>query len=316
MTDVDYTELLCAWGLEYAGQDVSAHIEGSPERSAARAVVRDRSGGRWIMDAICADNLARKRRVAETLEVLSGLDPVSPYRRTEAGDFFHMHESQSWMLRAYIPGVALDRRAWLDAGWRIDAMQEFLVQLRAQSSGLRGDVFSVADYVTGRMHAWRAKVPTLAARLDAPFRTLNDKVFPVLASLPVAFCHGDYHPLNVVWGDRTIQSVIDWEFCGLKPELYDVALLLGCMGFDEPDHLIGAPAVRLVQTLRSTGFGVPASWDQLIGLIAAVRFGWMSEWVRRGDEDSAELEVFYIQLLLDQADVIVDRWALPVERSA
>jgi homoserine kinase type II len=311
---MDYPALLKAWGIEFADVDESAQIEGSPERSARRVVVRDIEGRRWILEQIKADNLARKRQVAETLSALSAMAQIHPYCRTVDGSsYWHTcagvpNCGGDWMLRSYVDGVPLDRETWLDEPWRLDAMGAFVLRLRTQDVGQGAERFSVADYARGRMALWRKQYSKLAERLESPFQSLEKNFFAATNSLPVAFCHGDFHPLNVVWGDGEIRSVIDWEFCGLKPELYDVALLLGCMGFDEPDHLIGEPAVRLIQTLRHAGFGAAESWGQLIGLVAAIRFGWMSEWIRRGEEDSAEQEAFYIQLLLDQGGFIAEKW--------
>jgi aminoglycoside phosphotransferase (APT) family kinase protein len=40
---------------------------------------------------------------------------------------------------------------------------------------------------------------------------------------PVAFCHGDYHPMNIIWSADDIKCVIDWEFSEYKSEIYDAA---------------------------------------------------------------------------------------------
>ena len=48
--------------------------------------------------------------------------------------------------------------------------------------------------------------------------------------MPVAFCHGDYHPLNIIWSVDDIQYVIDWEFSGYKKTIYYVPNLIGCVG--------------------------------------------------------------------------------------
>jgi len=39
----------------------------------------------------------------------------------------------------------------------------------------------------------------------------------------VAFCHGDYHPMNIIWSADDIKCVIDWEFSEYKSEIYDAA---------------------------------------------------------------------------------------------
>jgi len=35
------------------------------------------------------------------------------------------------------------------------------------------------------------------------------------------------------------EALIDWEFCGLRPEMYDAALVVGCLGMEDPRSLTG-----------------------------------------------------------------------------
>jgi homoserine kinase type II len=302
----DYSTILNAWGVVFAETDCRAEIEGSPERAAMRAVVRDTSGRRWILEKITPENLERKKRIAEQLQALSGLSQIHPYCQTTDASFFYDH----WMLRPYVDGVPLDRKTYLNDSWRIDAMTQFLIQLRKHSAGQTGARFSIASYAEGRMVAWRKTNPQRADQLEGSLTQLKQRFFPVHDSLPVAFCHGDYHPLNMVWGTGYIRSVIDWEFCGIKPELYDVALLVGCIGFENPDHLIRDPVIRLVRTLRAAGFGTPESWIYFLELAATIRFGWMSEWIRRRDREAQKMEAVYIDILVDQAEYIQQHWQL------
>ena len=159
------------------------------------------------------------------------------------------------------------------------------------------------------MATWEKAYPKLAKKLMPSFVSLQKRFFPVHDSLPTAFCHGDYHPLNMIWGEDRIESVIDWEFCGLKPELYDVALLLGCLGFDDPDILIDDFVIQLVQKLRAAKLYASQSWEWLFELMATIRTGWMSEWIRRSDEEAMEMEVIYIDILVSQKEYILQRWA-------
>lgn len=55
--------------------------------------------------------------------------------------------------------------------------------------------------------------------------------------LPLSFCHGDLHPLNVIWYQDRIKAVIDWEFTGMNPDIYDAANLVGCAGIENPNGL-------------------------------------------------------------------------------
>jgi homoserine kinase type II len=303
MTDTEYVKLLNAWNLDFTGMDSSAPIEGSPERAAARVVVRDADGTHWILEQIEEKNLAGKQQIAEQLEALSAVEPIHPYRRTADGSFF----SNGWMLRPYVDGIPLQRPGYLDDLWRIDAMADFLIRLRQRTDGMSGPVFSICDYAQQRMAVWRSRTSALAGKLERSFQTLEKTFFPVHDQLPVSFCHGDFHPLNIVWGTESIRSVIDWEFCGIKPELYDAALLVGCIGFEDPDNLIKEPVIRLVHRLRSAGYGSDESWAHFLELTATIRTGWMSEWIRRHDREARQMEFVYIDILVDQRDFILER---------
>jgi homoserine kinase type II len=311
---VSAENLLTAWGINFNGVDDSAVIEGSPERTAARMVVRDHQGGRWILEKIESDNLSRKQQIAELLESLKDLDEVTPYQKV-GNSFFQClpaqsqveGENENWMLRPYVEGVELNRDIYLTESWRIDAMSSFLVRLKKRAVQVDG-FFSPAGYAQDRMGVWSSRYPQLASRIRRPFQTLEQSFFPICDTLPRAFCHGDFHPLNFVWGADSIRAVIDWEFCGMKPELYDAALLIGCFGFDDPDNLLGESSLHLLQNLRKSDFGAQESWTWFPDLVATIRFGWMSEWIRRGEEETAEMEAEYLAILTGQRDFIAERW--------
>jgi homoserine kinase type II len=302
MKNTNYIELLHSWQISFAGLDETVQVAGSPERAAQRVVVRDVDGVRWILERIEAGNLNRKQDVAEHLEMLSGMKQVHPYRPTTAGFFF----AEGWMLRSYIEGIELDRKTYLQDAWRINAMADFLLRLRDEADTGTGPVFSMCAYAQQRMDIWRGRYSKLADKLEHSFQTLEKSFFQIHDQLPVSFCHGDYHPLNMVWGTNSIRSVIDWEFCGIKPELYDMALLVGCIGFEDPDNLIKEPVIRLVQRLRAAGYGSEESWAHFLELTATIRFGWMSEWIRRRDREARQMEAVYIDILVDQKDYILE----------
>jgi len=304
MSPPDYASLTAAWKIRFDTVDKSVQIEGSPERASKRVVVRDVDGARWVLERIEQDNLPRKQKIAEQLEMLSDMEQIHPYQKTKEDSFF----SDRWMLRPFVEGIPLDRKTYLNDSWRMDAMADFLIRLRQQAPVASGPVFSMCDYARDRMAVWRKRYSKLADKLEDSFQTLEKNFFAVHDQLPAAFCHGDYHPLNMVWGDHSIRSIIDWEFCGIKPELYDVALLIGCIGFEDPDNLIKEPVIRLVQNLRSAGYGTDRSWECFLQLAAVIRFGWMSEWIRRKDREARQMEVVYIDILVDQKKYISNHW--------
>ena len=187
--------------------------------------------------------------------------------------------------------------------WRGDAAAAFLIQL--QRVGSQAPVpcpappFSIAAYVRNLFSALGRRQPQVADRFRPFVFHLEERLFPVLDRLPPAFCHGDVHPLNIIWGKRSIRAVIDWEFCGVKPEIYDPANLLGCLGMEDPRSLTGPFVRRLIGRLRQSAAYGEASWAALPELILAVRFGWLSEWLRTQDRSMIRMEADYMTLLVE-----------------
>ncbi|HQP41837.1 MAG TPA: aminoglycoside phosphotransferase family protein, partial [Smithella sp.] len=137
---------------------------------------------------------------------------------------------------------------------------------------------------------------------------LEKDFLPVYEELPVAFCHGDYHPLNIIWSTDGIRCVIDWEFCGLKSELYDVANLIGCIGMENPRSLAGGLVGHFIDRMKRSGIMSQISWRYLTEFIIALRFAWLAEWLRRKDRNMIRLERDYMKLLMDNKTVLQKAW--------
>ncbi len=131
---------------------------------------------------------------------------------------------------------------------------------------------------------------------------------PTYEKLPVAFCHGDYHPLNIIWSTNDIKCVIDWEFCGFKSELYDVANLIGCIGVEDPQSLLGELVKSFIARMNKSGIISKISWKYLLDFIVALRFAWMAEWLRRNDKEMIRLELDYMRLLIDNKNILQKSW--------
>jgi len=131
---------------------------------------------------------------------------------------------------------------------------------------------------------------------------------PVYEKLPVAFCHGDYHPLNVIWSANDIKGVIDWEFCGFKSEIYDAANLIGCVGVENPQSLIGDLVKSFIADLKKANIISKKSWKYLLEFIVALRFAWLAEWLRREDAEMIRLELDYLRLLIDNKNILQKAW--------
>ena len=66
----------------------------------------------------------------------------------------------------------------------------------------------------------------------------------------------------------------------------------------EDQQSLGGPFVhRLVSRLRRSDLFSDESWDALPDLMLAIRFAWLSEWMRKNDQPMIRLEADYMSLL-------------------
>ena len=297
------------WAIDLSGFRPDLLLAGSPQRTAWRGVVESSAGHLFVLEKIPSRAFGRKRRIAATLQSLAehGLNQVAVYLPDIDGDFLTLINEGSWhglwQICPYTPGVKLNRPDYAFDGWRGDAAAEFLIRLFRICEGTEIDsagepVFSIAHYGIDLFDTLTDRHPDLAS-LYRPFMDhLKTHFFPVHDQLPTRFCHGDFHPLNILWDVSGIRLVIDWEFCGIKPELYDLANLLGCLGIEDPGSLKGPFAARLIHQLKKAEIFSPASWRALPELMLAIRFSWLSEWLRNDDHVMIKMEADYMALLL------------------
>lgn len=284
-------------------------LPGSPERCLERLALLDAHGRPWMLERLHPSQAPRREALAELLTSLCAASPylsgvVPAPRRAVDGGFVPRHDGWCWQLSPFVAGVPLPRPEYLDHTWRGEAVAEFLATLHADMHTAAQSLPALPPapepdlgaYADGLFAAIERHAPHLAPRLSrlrAHLRNLPE----LLAAQPVTLAHGDLHPLNVIWGEGRLNAVIDWEFAGARPLLYDAANCLGCAGFEHPSGLGRGFAAGLVEGLRARGFG------EFLGLLPAMvpvtRLGWLSEWLRKGEAGLTALELDYLDLLLD-----------------
>jgi homoserine kinase type II len=257
-----------------------------------------------------------KQTIIDRLDFLAGygLSGINPYICAADGRHIIETDSRFWQASPHIQGVRLARPGFECDSWRGEVMADFLIRLRQKSrnlpEGLQSLNFSILDYIntlTGRI---QEKEPNLFNTITPFIRFVETHLAPVHDALPTAFCHGDFHPLNLIWSENHIKAVIDWEFSGLKPEIYDVATLIGCMGMETPDALTGPLVTAFIGRLKDSSILSNLSWSTLPAFMAAIRFGWLSEWLRNRDQEMIELETVYMNLLINHADDLKIIWEI------
>ncbi len=300
-------EIVSRWGSALERVFYDRQPAGSPERSSFRVVVDVAGKGLCLLEQIPSRKADRKREIAFALDRLSGagLNTVRPYYRSLEGGHLVRAGQGYWQMRPFVQGVELDRPAYAFEAWRGADMASFLIDLRHAAAawgdgGPEDRGFSLPAYIDGMIETVRRHDPGDLGRLERARDFLADRFIPEYDALPVGFCHGDYHPLNIIWSRAGIEAVIDWEFFGLKPELYDAANMVGCLGIEDPDSFDAECVRAFIRRLRASGGFGEQGWSLFGELVIAIRFAWMAEWLRKKDRDMVEMEAAYLDLLVDQ----------------
>jgi len=290
-------------------------LYGSPERTLKRYLIESSGSDRFILDQVNPSTLSRKIAMAENLERLYQINPtlpVNPYLKNVQNLFITEEKTERWMLSRYLTHLPLDRRHYWKDSWRGKAMTAFLLDLYQSAKkippvSIRSWDPPLYRYIPDLMVSIERFQPETTSLLKPILKTLQ----PFLACLPemkTSFQHGDFHPLNILWGEKTIIGVIDWEFSGLKPRLYDVANMVGCLGMEKPEALLEPMASELITGFYRAGESEKMEWDYFIELMTAIRFGWLSEWLRKKDTEMVELEITYMHFLLQYKTELFSRW--------
>ncbi|VFQ47416.1 phosphotransferase enzyme family protein [Desulfoluna butyratoxydans] len=304
-----------AWGIEGATLCNKEVPAGSPERSLGRWVVEGKEGTRFLLERIDPATAPRKREMAGFMGALAkaGLSVAAPCA-TQAGDFLSTHAGNLWQLTPFVQGLPLDRPGYTQEAWRGEVLAGFLTDLRTASVPLApsfpGAAFDLPGYIDTLTATIQARRPKVSSALDEAVRYLSHRLYPHWSGLTTALAHGDVHGVNILWKEKGIEAVIDWEFFGHKPLLYDVANMVGCCGMETPDALLHGLVPALVRALRQADFADAASWNLLPECVMALRFAWLSEWLRKDDAEMINLELSYIYLLMDNREKLVASWGI------
>lgn len=313
-------------------------LPGSPERCIRRWAVEDETGGLWMLERIAPGHVPQREALARLLAELSAMDQPSEnpalaalipaYRGVTGGGFVLREDAGcapgdnssgpvagAWQLSPYVPGIALPRPEYLDEAWRGEALAEVVLLLQRAGERLAelppaptSDLVCYRDELfatIGRSQAHSRLLPRLG-----PFRAALEQLPALLAAQPPVLAHGDLHPLNAIWGKTSLRTVIDWEFAGARPLLYDTACCIGCAGFEHPSALGRQFVLGLILGLRRGG--IDAEHLRLLpGMVLASRLGWLSEWLRKGDTEMLDMELDYLDILLNTAPTLQHLWSQP-----
>lgn len=291
--------VLDCWGLPLQEIDERKFIQGSPERSLYRTLVRC-EGEPLILEQIEKKVAFSHESTAKRLEIMKekGL-PVTTFRQGLNGQFIQKSGGHIWQLTPFVLGIPLNRKdfdqVYWNEGWRGEALGKFLCQLYDCQEPEPGKSFNIEYFIYGLMKKIPSHSSLFLPLLDI-LSYLEENLFPHLVEIPTVFGHGDPHPLNIIWGENNILSVVDWEFCGNKPLLYDGALIMGCVGSETPDSIKGDFNSQFYATLSANPL-FKKSLPYLSPFILAQRFAWLNEWLRHEDREMQEQEITYLKRL-------------------
>lgn len=311
-------QIAALWGIVVKKTLPQLMPEGSPERTLFRIVIEDESGKRFVLEQIPPSAFHAKMKIIKTLEFLSarGLAGVVPYCADAQGQHIQTYAHGLWQMVPFLPGEPLDRSSYLYEGWRAGVLADFLIGLQKSSRDIPffryDDMFSIKKYVYTLTAQVQRREPGIFPAVQSVVAFLERDFMRVYDTWPAAFCHGDYHPLNIVWGRDDMKAVIDWEFCGMKPEVYDAANMTGCLGMEHPSSLTGDLVVNFIGKLKAAGIFAPVSWEYFLEFVVAMRFAWLSEWLRKDDREMIALELEYMDLLISHRDTLCRAWGLVI----
>ncbi|WP_250645445.1 phosphotransferase enzyme family protein [Salidesulfovibrio onnuriiensis] len=307
-----FRTVLKMWEIDSDRLRSDIFVPGSSERCVQRHVVEDGDGSFWVLERLFPSQHERRERIGRALSVLrdAGL-PVLYYRPGPDGGFVVRENNYHWQLAPYVPGDPLPQPDFVDHPERGEALADFLIALRREGAGIREfdqePDFDLPAYADELMDTLGTRKPELHREL-APIREALAPLFEAWGDLPRCLCHGDFHPLNVIWKGMDVAAVIDWEFAGQRPVLYDAANCLGCVGIEDPQALGNGLAPAMLGKMHGAGLLDEVSFGFLPHLLLGLRFAWMSEWLRRKDAEMQELELDYMTLLARNLESLGRMW--------
>jgi homoserine kinase type II len=314
-TEYDLKAILGHWGKEYSHSREDIDIAGTPERTLFRSVVECDDGTIYVLERVEEELLQRKKAICIMLDLLVELEmkTATPYCMTSSGDHVIKYNGMYWQMVPYIYGVAIPRPEYLYKERYGDIAADFLIQLRRTTEKESrfndiGESFSLADYVMDFLKRLKENEPNIYERIKGVGEFFEKNSIYAAEAMPRAIAHGDYHVLNIIWGDAGVNAVIDWEFWGIKGELYDVALMLGCLGYEHPSGLVGEAALRFIKKVKESGIIDESSWKHLVEYVIGTRCAWLADWLLRYHEGMINLEIDYLNTLVFNAETLKEEW--------
>lgn len=286
-------------------------------RTIKKIIFETKDNNLYILEQIAFERYKRKKEVIEYLNGFKklGIKKIEEYIKSESKEYIIEYKLRYWQLRKYVEGDLLKRPEYIFDGEKGRLMGEFLIDFYHRTKNLKKSenetYFNLKEMFYDVKKRMERSSLEIFKKLKDVSNYLELNFLNKYESLPLKLCHGDYHPLNLIWKGRSIEKVIDWEFVSWKVEAYDIANLIGCVGMENPVAFFEIFLKEFMLTLKRDSNISEKSWESLLELIITVRYaGWISLWLKNKDEDMIELEVKYIKLIFENRDKIKRVWGM------
>jgi homoserine kinase type II len=304
------------WGIEFKSIRTDMDIQGSPERTLSRCVVEDKDATLFFLEKFAHSKFQIRQNVARAVEYLNshGLKQALRYKKNRQGEFLPFYKEACFQISQFIDGTGIKRPEYLSSESMGESFALFLTNLSKASENIKSQTlfqpFSINRYIHDLFKKMEINNPKTYEKYLPFLKYLEKEFMHQNKAIPLSFCHGDLHPLNVIWDHDKIKAVIDWEFAGFKPDIYDAANIVGCAGIENPEGLVMPMVITFIEGLKKKGSISKKGWDMFPEYILAQRFAWVSEWLRKNDTEMLELEACYLEILIKNMDDLRDIWGI------
>ncbi len=304
------------WSIRFGRVRRDIPIQGSPERTLSRVVIEDEQKRLLLLEKFTKEKYPLRNQVARAVGFVNagGLTQAAAFKRGRTGEYLPFFKNACFQLSDFYLSTVIERPQYLQSAEMGISFARFLLRLRKASEGIESVVpvipFSIKTYIYQLFRQMRQYDPAVCDTFIPVLRFLEKEFMDIHDDLPVTFCHGDLHPLNVIWDGIRIVAVIDWEFAGFKPDIYDAANLMGCAGIENPEGLGHPMVLAFLAELQKNQFFSPLGQTFLVEYLIALRFAWLSEWLRKKDVQMIEMEADYLHLLMGNIDVLKQGWGI------
>ena len=311
-----YLDILKLWKIEEARLLEGAGFLNEHSNKKFRKIFEDNEGEKYLLESISAEKIVEEEERCRYLELVaqggSELKIIS-YLKNSNDNYFEKYEDFFVGVVKFVDGVAIDQFKYLDECWRAVVAANFLIDLSEASSKTSTKniaLFSLKNFINDfviKMEKYNNKE---YLEVQSIFKYLEKDFFLKYDDLPKSFCHGDFHIFNMIWNNKKLLAVIDWEFSSYCVEFYDAAFFVGCLGMENPAYLKKNIVLKFIKKLQESKKYKEESWKYFFDLFLAIRFLWLAQWLKFNNQEMIWLEIDYLNLIFNNKEEILKKWNL------